>query len=271
MTTTPKTALTAQDFKNLANIGHKISMVTAYDTWSARIINESKIDCILVGDSGAMVMHGFSTTLPATSELMALHTAAVARGAPNKFIIGDMPFLSYRKGLRDAMNCVEALMRAGAHCVKLEGVEGHESIVSHIVQSGVPVMGHLGLTPQSVNSLGGMKVQAKQSAEALRLITNAKKLQELGCFSLVLECVPSEVAREVTAALSIPTIGIGAGPHTSGQVLVLQDLLGTNPGFKPKFLRTYLDLNALMRDALNHFDRDVKDAEFPSERESYTS
>ncbi len=271
MTHATRSPLTVHDFKKLADQGTKIAMVTAYDTWSARIINESPIDCILVGDSGAMVMHGHSTTLPATPELMALHTAAVARGAPHKFIIGDMPFLSYRKSLVHAMNCVELLMRAGAHSVKLEGVEGHESIISHIVKSGVPVMGHLGLTPQSINSLGGMKVQAKLAAEAIQLLADAKKLEELGCFSLVLECVPSEVAKEITKTISIPTIGIGAGPHTSGQVLVLQDMLGANPGFKPKFLRTYLDLNTLIGEALDHYSRDVKASAFPADKESYSS
>lgn len=257
------------DFQKLKDEGRKISMVTCYDYSSARVVAESSVDCILVGDSLAMTMHGHATTLSATTEMMALHTAAVARGAPSKFIVADMPFLSYRKGLKDAMDAVHELMRAGAHAVKLEGVRGHAEIVRHIVESGVPVMGHLGLTPQSVNLLGGMKVQARTDAAVDILASQAGELEEAGCFSLVLECVPSEAARKVTSLLKIPTIGIGAGPCVSGQVLVYQDLLGLNPGFKPKFLRAYANSFDVIRAALDAYDRDVKGGKFPSESESY--
>jgi 3-methyl-2-oxobutanoate hydroxymethyltransferase len=202
--------------------------------------------------------------------MMALHTAAVARGAPAKFIVADLPFLSYRKGLKEAIEAVQELMAAGAHAVKLEGVRGHAEIVRHIVDSGVPVMGHLGLTPQSVNLLGGMKVQARTDAAVEILGAQARELEAAGCFSLVLECVPSEAARKVTEALHIPTIGIGAGPDVSGQVLVYQDVLGLNRGFKPRFLRSYADAFDLIRTALNAYDRDVKDSTFPSESESYS-
>jgi 3-methyl-2-oxobutanoate hydroxymethyltransferase len=257
------------DFQKMKNDGRKISMVTCYDYSSARAVTDSNIDCILVGDSLAMVMHGHPTTLSATTAMMALHTAAVARGAPAKFIVADLPFLSYRKGLKDAMDSVQELMSAGAHAIKLEGVRGHADIVRHIVESGVPVMGHLGLTPQSINLLGGMKVRARTSAAVEMLAAQARELEEAGCFSLVLECVPSEAARKVTDLLKIPTIGIGAGPDVDGQVLVYQDVLGLNPGFKPKFLRVYANTFRVTQDALNAYDRDVKDGHFPSESESY--
>jgi 3-methyl-2-oxobutanoate hydroxymethyltransferase len=257
------------DFQKMKNAGRKISMVTCYDYSSARAVADSNIDCILVGDSLAMVMHGHPTTLSATTAMMALHAAAVARGAPTKFIVADLPFLSYRKGLKDAMDSVQELMSAGAHAVKLEGVRGHADIVRHIVESGVPAMGHLGLTPQSINLLGGMKVQARTDTAVEILAAQARELEEAGCFSLVLECVPSEAARKVTDLLKIPTIGIGAGPNVDGQVLVYQDVLGLNPGFKPKFLRTYANTFGVIQAALNAYDRDVKGGVFPSDNESY--
>src|SRR6267154_6894687 len=257
------------EFQKMKDERRKISMVTCYDYSSARVVAESSIDCILVGDSVAMTMHGFSNTLSATTPMMALHTAAVARGAPSKFIVADLPFLSYRKGLKEAMDSVHDLMSAGAHAVKLEGVHGHADIVRHIVESGVPVMGHLGLTPQSVNLLGGMKVQARTDAAVEILAGQARELEEAGCFSLVLECVPSEAARKVTDLLKIPTIGIGAGPNVDGQVLVYQDVLGLNPGFKPKFLRVYANTFGIIQAALNAYDRDVKEGSFPPDSESY--
>jgi 3-methyl-2-oxobutanoate hydroxymethyltransferase len=258
------------DFQKMKDEGRKISMVTCYGYSNARAVAESTIDCVLVGDSLAMTMHGYPNTLSATTEMMALHTAAVARGAPSKFIVADLPFLSYRKGLKKAMDSVHALMSAGAHAVKLEGVRGHTEVVRHIVDSGVPVMGHLGLTPQSVHQLGGMKVQARSEAAVKLLASQACELEEAGCFALVLECVPSGAAREVTELLKIPTIGIGAGPGVSGQVLVYHDLIGLNPGFKPKFLRTYANAFEVIQSALNAYDHDVKAGQFPSEAESYS-
>lgn len=257
------------DFQKMKDEGRKISMVTCYDYSSARAVAESNVDCILVGDSLAMTMHGFPNTLAATTAMMAMHTAAVVRGAGSKFIVADMPFLSYRKGLKEAMGTVHDLMSAGAHAVKLEGVQGHAKIVRHIVESGVPVMGHLGLTPQSVNQLGGMKVQARSEAAVNLLASQAEELEEAGCFALVLECVPSDAARKVTDLLNIPTIGIGAGAGVSGQVLVYQDLLGLNPDFKPKFLRLYANTFDVIRNALDAYDRDVKAEKFPSQSESY--
>ena len=258
------------DFQKMKDAKQKISMVTCYDSTSAAIVARSAVDCILVGDSLAMTMHGHPSTLAATPELMALHTRAVARGAPGKFIVGDLPFLSYRKGLALAMDAVQALMVAGAQAVKLEGVQGHEDIIRHTVDSGVPVMGHLGLTPQSIHQLGGMKVQARGAAAAELLLGDARRLEAAGCFALVLECVPAEAAATVTRHLRIPTIGIGAGVDCDGQVLVFQDLLGLNPEFQPKFLRKYLDGFSLIQGALNRFDEETKARTFPSEKESYT-
>jgi 3-methyl-2-oxobutanoate hydroxymethyltransferase len=247
--------------------GSKLSMVTCYDYCSAAIMNTTNIDCILVGDSASMVMHGCPTTLGATVEMIVQHTQAVAKGAPTKFIVGDLPFCSYRKSRARTMDAVEKIMRAGAHALKLEGADGNLEIVQHIVASGVPVMGHLGLTPQSVHALGGFKVQGRVPAVAEKLIKDAKALEAAGCFALVLECVPSDLAREVTEALHIPTIGIGAGPYTSGQVLVFHDLLGLSQSFKPKFLKTYLNGFELVRDALNAFDNEVKNTVYPDLKE----
>jgi 3-methyl-2-oxobutanoate hydroxymethyltransferase len=258
------------DFQKMKDEGRKISMVTCYDYSSARAVSESSIDCILVGDSLAMTMHGFPNTLSATTLMMALHTAAVARAAPSKFIVADLPFLSYRKGLKEAMDSVHELMSAGAHAVKLEGVRGHAEIVRHIVDSGVPVMGHLGLTPQSLHGLGGLKIQARTDAAVKILASEARELEDAGSFALVLECVPTEAARQVTKLLKIPTIGIGAGPGVSGQVLVYQDMIGLNPGFKPKFLRTYANAFDMIQAALNAYDTDVKSGGFPNDSESYS-
>ncbi len=247
----------------------KIRMVTCYDAWSARIIDRSDVDCVLVGDSCAMVVHGFPSTVHATVEMMALHTAAVARGLRSKFLVADMPFLSVRSGTGLAMQAVGELMRAGAHAVKIEGVWGHEEIVRQVVGSGVPVMGHIGLTPQSIHGLGGFRVQGREREAAQDLLAQARKLEELGAMSLVLECVPSELAAEITRALRIPTIGIGAGAQVDGQVLVLQDLLGMNSEFKPKFLRRFMDGESALQGALNTFGQAVSEGSFPQPQESY--
>lgn len=247
----------------------KISMITCYDSWSARIVNNGPIDMILVGDSAAMVMHGHDSTIPATIDMMVLHTSAVRRGAGDKFIVSDMPFLSYRKGLTHAVKAAGKLMQAGANAIKLEGVEGHEEIVKHLVQSGIPVMGHLGLTPQSVHQLGGNKVQGQNNGQARQIRSDALQLQELGCFSLVLECVPAELGKAISADLTIPTIGIGAGVDTDGQVLVMQDMLGMSSEFKPRFLRQFLDGEKILGEAFAQYDSEVKACTFPAEKESY--
>lgn len=261
--------INVQTFKKRKQRQQQISMVTCYDNWTARILNESNIDCLLVGDSLAVVMHGFDSTVHATIEMMKLHVAAVVRGAPDKFVIADMPFLSCSKGLESAMEAVQSLMQAGAHAIKIEGAAHQADLIKHIVEAGVPVMGHLGLTPQSIHNLGGHKVQAKAEEDALRLIEDAKKLERLGCFSVVLECVPNKVGQCVSTSLSIPTIGIGAGPRTDGQVLVLHDLLGVDPDFNPKFLRRYANARDLIIDAVNHYHQDVVARDFPSLTESY--
>lgn len=260
---------TILDFHKAKKENKKISMVTSYDYWSANLLNETDIDCLLVGDSLAQVMHGHPSTVHADIDMMALHTKAVARGAPNKFIVSDMPFLSVRKGLTVAMDGVDQLMKSGAHAVKIEGLTGHEDIIKNIIESGVPVMGHLGLTPQSVHQLGGYKVQGRDKETGDFIFNAAVKLQELGCFSLVLECVPTELATQITKELQIPVIGIGAGPYTDGQVLVFHDLLGLTTGHKPKFLKTFSEGRDLFKGSLEQFDMEVKENIFPSLEESY--
>lgn len=257
------------DFQKKKIAKEKITMVTCYDYTFAKIVGASDIDAILVGDSLAQVMHGYGTTLNATVDLMALHTQAVVKGAPNKFVVGDMPFLSTRKGLHYCMDQVEKIMQAGAHAIKIEGADGHSEIIKHIVESGVPVMGHLGLTPQSIHQLGGPKIQGRADDSAQKLYKDAISLQEAGCFSLVLECVPASLAIKVTENIKIPTIGIGAGQDTDGQILVLQDLLGMNADFKPKFLKKYLSGHELIKKSLNEYTAEVKNLKFPTLENSY--
>jgi 3-methyl-2-oxobutanoate hydroxymethyltransferase len=259
-----------RDFARFKAEGRKISIVTAYDAWTARLVARSNVDAVLVGDSAAMVVHGHPTTVAATVGLMALHTRAVARSASGKFVIADLPFLSFRKGIPAAMNAVGTLVRSGAQAVKLEGVDGHEEVVERIVGSGVPTMGHVGLTPQSVNRFGGFRVQGRTDAEAEALRRQAHRLEDLGCFSIVLECVPAELAARITSELGIPTIGIGAGIGTDGQVLVLQDLWGVDTTHTPRFVRRYFDGDGALTCALNQFDADVKATRFPAPEESYT-
>ena len=260
----------ARDFARCKAERRKISIVTAYDFWSARIVARSTVDAILIGDSAAMVVQGHATTLPATVRDMVGHTRAVARGAEGRFLIADLPFLSYRMGIAPAMRAVRALVAAGAHAVKLEGVDGHEDVIARIVGSGVPVMGHVGLTPQSVRGIGGYRVQGRGDDDAATVCRQARALAELGCFAIVLECVPAPLAERITAAVGVPTIGIGAGAGTDGQVLVLHDLLGLGSEHAPKFVRRYLDGDALITGALNAFDRDVKELQFPGPAETYS-
>ena len=257
------------DFRACKSRSEKIVMLTCYDYTSACIVQDSDIDVILVGDSAAMVMHGYGTTIPADIEMMCRHIESVSRGTKNKFIVGDMPFLSFRQSRTDNMRAVASVMKAGAHAVKLEGIEGNAATIAHIVKSGVPVMGHLGLTPQSVNQLGGFRVQGRGDSAAQTLRKEALACEQAGCFALVLECVPEVLAAEITESLTIPTIGIGAGAGTDGQVLVMQDLLGLSSDFKPKFVRTYLDGKRLWRDAFNAYASDVKSGHFPAADESY--
>ena len=259
----------SKDFLRAKCQGQKLSMVTCYDYSFARLLARSSIDGILVGDSVAMVIHGHPSTLTASIEMMRLHTAAVANGAPDKFVVADMPFLSYRKGIAAALDAASVLMTAGAHAVKLEGVDGHEDVIQRMVESGIPVMGHLGLQPQSVHAYGGFQVQGRSEEAAREMARKAKSLEELGAFAIVLECVPAHLADEITGAMRIPTIGIGAGTGCDGQILVLQDVLGMNIDFQPKFVRPFLGGAELVADALGRFDEAVKRGTFPTVEESY--
>ncbi len=261
--------MAARDFLRAKAEGRRLSMVTCYDYTFARLLSKSSIDGILIGDSAAMVMHGHPSTLSASVELMRLHTEAVARGAAGKFVVADMPFLSFRKGLAAALDSAHVLMTAGAHAVKLEGVDGHEDAIQRMTQSGIPVMGHLGLQPQSVHVYGGYGVQGRSEKAAADIARQASVLEELGVFAIVLECIPANLAQQITQALRIPTIGIGAGAGCDGQILVLQDLLGMNIDFRPKFARPFLDGERCVLDAVRVFDEAVKAGTFPALEESY--
>lgn len=245
-------------------------MVTCYDYTFARLLAQTAVDGILVGDSVAMVVHGHKSTIAATVEMMRLHTEAVARGAAGKFLIADMPFLSYRKGVTAALDAAQVLMTAGAHAVKIEGVDGHEDVVERFVQSGIPVMGHLGLEPQSVRAYGGFRVQGRSDESAREIARKASLLEQFGAFAIVLECVPARLAYEISNAVRIPVIGIGAGAGCDGQVLVLHDLLGMNIDFRPKFARRFLDGAESVLQAVARFDDEVKAGTFPAPEESYS-
>jgi len=255
------------DFQLNKKNHNKIVMVTCYDAASAAIIEKTQIDCILVGDSVAMAVHGYPDTTHATMEMMVLHTSSVARRIKTRFIVADMPFLSYRHSLSDTMHNVQRLMQAGAHGIKLEGSKGNLDSIKHIIESGIPVMGHLGLTPQAIHQLGGNKVQGKTKELAQQIITQAKQLQDAGVFSLVLECIPSHLAQEITEMLTIPTIGIGAGAQTDGQVLVFHDLLGLQTEFTPKFLKRYSCAHDQFINALDNYADEVKNLKFPDPKQ----
>lgn len=244
--------------------GKKISMLTCYDFPSAQIISKSAIDCVLVGDSLAMTVHGLKSTVHATMEMMTLHTAAVARGLSGQFLVADLPFMAYRKSLQDTVENTQRLLQAGAHAVKLEGADDFSiQQIKHLVDSGVPVIGHIGLQPQSVLLLGGYKVQGKNTEQAQLLLEQAYKLQDAGCVAIVLECIPSVLAFEITQALMIPTIGIGAGPDTDGQVLVWHDILAIQPQFVPKFVKQYASVGGEILQAIQQFHLEVEQGVFP--------
>jgi 3-methyl-2-oxobutanoate hydroxymethyltransferase len=260
----------SRDFLRAKAERRKLSMVTCYDYTFARLLSKSAIDGILVGDSAAMVMHGHPSTLSASVEVMRLHTESVVRGAAGKFVVADMPFLTFRKGVTAGLDAAQVLMTAGANAVKLEGVDGHEDVIQRLVGSGIPVMGHLGMQPQSIHSYGGFRVQGRSDDSAREMVRQAASLEELGAFAIVLECVPADLARQITEALRIPTIGIGAGVGCDGQILVLQDLLGLNPDFRPKFARPFVDGARCVVDAVGRFDDAVKAGTFPATEESYS-
>ena len=244
-------------------------MVTAYDAPGARVASQAGADLILVGDSVAMVVLGYDDTLQVTVNDMAHHTAAVARSKPAAHIVADLPWMSYHVSADETVRNAAMLIRAGAQSVKLEGGRKRLPMIERIRDAEIPVMGHIGLTPQSVHAMGGFKVQGRHAEAARRLVQAAKSLAHAGCYSIVLEGVPVQVAEMVTDAVEIPTIGIGAGPHCDGQVLVFHDLLGLETRLAPKFVRRYADLDTLATDALRRFAEDVRSGAFPSPRESY--
>ncbi len=244
-------------------------MVTAYDAPGARIASEAGVDIILVGDSLAMVVLGYDDTLQVTVEDIAHHTAAVARAKPTPLVVADLPWLSYHVSVEDTVRNAAALIRAGAEAVKLEGGTKRIPMVEAIVDAEIPVMGHIGLTPQSVHAMGGFKVQAKSSDAAMQLVSDAKALEHAGCFAIVLEGVPTEVARMVTEAVAVPTIGIGAGPDCDGQVLVYHDVLGIEDRIAPKFVRRYAEVKRASVEAVAAFATDVRTKAFPGPDESY--
>lgn len=257
------------EFSNAKTTGRKIAMVTAYDADSARLIAETAVDCVLVGDSVMMVVHGEENTRGATPGLMARHTKAVADGEPGKFIVADMPFQSAQQGPDYALQCAKSLIEAGADAVKIEGVRGHEEVIRYLVNANIPVMGHLGLLPQSVSSPDDFKVQAKTPADAAKLRADAASLERCGVFAFVLECIPAKLAAEVTAAAKVPTIGIGAGAGCDGQVLVWHDLLGLNPDFKARFVRHFRHGDESLGDGLNAYAHAVHSGDFPKPKESF--
>ncbi|MDX1638895.1 MAG: 3-methyl-2-oxobutanoate hydroxymethyltransferase [Balneolaceae bacterium] len=262
--------VTTQTVVNMKEKGEKISMLTAYDYTMARIVDAAGIDVILVGDSASNVMAGHETTVPMTLEHMIYHASCVVRGVEKSLIIADLPFMSYQVTPKEALiNAGRMMKEAGVHGVKLEGGKPIIETVKKIVDAGIPVMGHLGLTPQSIYKFGTYKVRAKEEREAEELLEDAKRLEQAGCFSIVLEKIPATLAGKVTDQLSIPTIGIGAGGACDGQVLVLHDMLGLNKEFKPRFLRRYADLHTSITESVQRYIRDIKQGEFPGEKEQY--
>jgi 3-methyl-2-oxobutanoate hydroxymethyltransferase len=255
-------------FRSRKGSGDKLTMVTCYDTTMARLVAQTDIDAVLVGDSVAMVVHGHATTIPADLEMMVAHTAAVARGIGDKLLVADMPFLAHRRGPAAAVDAAGALMKAGAHAVKLEGAVGNAEVVDHLVHSGIPVMGHVGLTPQFVNNFGGFKVQGRSEPAADAVLADAELLAGAGVFSMVIEGVPSALGARITGAVAVPTIGIGAGPDCNGQILVIHDLLGLTERV-PRFVRKFAPGAATVLDALDTYVTVVKDGGFPAESESY--
>jgi 3-methyl-2-oxobutanoate hydroxymethyltransferase len=244
----------------------KLVMVTAYDATFAGILDQAGVDILLVGDSLGMVVQGHANTLPVTLDQVIYHTAAVARGARHAQVVADMPFMTYQVSPEQALLSAGRLVQEGnAHAVKLEGGERAGAQIEKIVAAGIPVMGHVGLTPQSVHELGGFKLQGRDAASARQLVDDARAVERAGAFALVLEGIPAELAAEITSTVTVPTIGIGAGPSCDGQVLVCYDMLGMNPAFKPRFLKTYAELHGTISDAARTFAEEVRSGQFPAE------
>jgi len=261
---------TILDIKKMKSTGDKIAMLTSYDFGMASLVDDADIDIILVGDSLGMVVLGYDTTLPVTMDDMIHHTKAVVRGAQKALIVADMPFMSYQVSPQIALaNAGKFLQEAGAQAVKLEGGCEQAEAVQKITSSGIPVMAHLGLTPQSIHQIGGYKVQGKKEDAAEKMLNDARMLEEAGAFSLVLECVPEKLAAEITGAISIPTIGIGAGAHCDGQVLVVNDMLGMYERITPKFVKKYANLGAEIKKAVKNYIAEVKNGDFPDAEHSF--
>lgn len=261
---------TTTTFMEAKNKGVKLSMLTAYDYSTAKIIDDCNINAILVGDSLGMVCLGYENTLSVTMEDMIHHTKAVSRGVKNALLVADLPFMSYTNPQDAVKNAGRLIQEGGAHAVKIEGGMEICEEIEAIIKAKIPVMGHIGLTPQSVNVFGGFKVQGKNEEAAKRIIEEAKALEKAGIFALVLECIPAELSRIITESISIPTIGIGAGIYCDGQVLVYQDMVSMFSSFKPKFVKNYSDVGQIMKDSFIKFDREVKDCIFPEKVHSFT-
>jgi len=262
--------MTIHDFKRKKEQHTKITMLTCYDYPSARMIAESPIDCVLVGDSVAMAVHGHASTIMATMDMMVLHTEAVVRGIGPQFIISDLPFLCHRVSDVDTVQNVRKLLQAGAHAIKIEGADPHAcQTIATLVTNGIPIMGHIGLTPQSVHQLGGYKIQGKEEEQAQQLLQQAQALEAAGCFAVVIECVPKHVAGTITKALKIPTIGIGASVETDGQVLVWHDMLGLQTEFKPRFLKQFANGKDVLMAGIHKYADQVQHAQFPTPEHAY--
>jgi 3-methyl-2-oxobutanoate hydroxymethyltransferase len=262
--------VTTHQLREMKNRGEKISMLTAYDYSMAKILDSAGVDVLLVGDSASNVMAGHETTLPITLDQMIYHASSVVRAVERALVVVDLPFGSYQGNSSEALrSSIRIMKESGAHAVKLEGgAEVKESII-RILSAGVPVMGHLGLIPQSIYKFGTYTVRAQEKEEADKLVEDALLLEQLGCFGMVLEKIPADLGKRVSEAVAIPTIGIGAGPHLDGQVLVSHDMLGVNKEFHPRFLRRYADLDSIISEAVGHYIRDVKAKDFPNIQESY--
>lgn len=262
--------VTTQRLREMKQRGEKISMLTAYDFSMAKLIDQAGMDIILVGDSASNVMAGNTTTLPMTLDQMIYHGQSVVRGVKRAHVVVDMPFGTYQGDSKEALKSAIRIMKeTNGDSVKMEGGSEIRESIERILTAGIPVMGHLGLTPQSINKFGTYTVRAKEEAEAQKLIEDAKMLEEIGCFALVLEKIPATLAEKVAAEVSIPVIGIGAGGGVDGQVLVMHDMLGITQNFSPKFLRRYADLQSIINEAVQQYIEDVKSGDFPNEKEQY--
>lgn len=263
---------TLSDIRSMKARGEKITMLTAYDASMSRILEGCEVDMLLVGDSLGMVMLGYDSTVPVTMDEMLHHAKAVRRGAPKSFVVGDMPYGSYQTGTRDAINnAIRFLKEADCDAVKLEGGLSMCGVVEALVNAGIPVMAHIGLTPQTASQLGGYKVQGKGLEDAKRMLAEARGLEAAGAFSIVLECVPDKLAQVITSSLDMPTVGIGAGSGCDGQVLVTHDLLGMFDKFTPKFVKKFADLSSPIKDGITQYEKEVKDGSYPAAEHSFTS